>query len=116
MYEHKTKPLLSPQKFIMRLVAHGGAAVIIIAVSLAAGIIGYHVLGKLSWVDALLNASMILGGMGPVDALSSSQAKIFASIYALYSGLVLLVTVGILFAPLFHRLMHKFHLQNSSKE
>jgi hypothetical protein len=80
-------------------------------VSLAVGILGYHFLEGLSWIDSLLNASMILGGMGPIDGLKSTAAKIFASFYALFSGIVFLVIVGILVAPVVHRILHRMHLE-----
>jgi hypothetical protein len=75
------------------------------------GILGYHFLVGLGWIDALLNASMILGGMGPVDPVSGSSGKIFASFYALYSGLVVLAVAGLIFAPIFHRFLHHFHIE-----
>jgi hypothetical protein len=83
----------------------------VIAVSLGIGVVGYHGVGHLSWIDALLNASMILGGMGPVDPIHTTGGKLFASFYALYSGLVLIAATGILLAPFLHRLVHKFHLE-----
>ena len=79
--------------------------------SLSGGIIGYHFLGHLNWVDSLLEASMILGGMGPVAAMSNDEVKIFASLYALFSGLVILTTSGIILAPWLHRLMYHTHRQ-----
>jgi len=82
----------------------------IIGVSLAIGIIGYHYLEGLSWIDSLLNASMLLGGMGPVNQLHTTAGKIFASFYALFSGMILLVAVGVLIAPVFHRFLQHFHL------
>jgi len=85
----------------------------IIGGSLILGMLGYHLFEKLSWIDAFLNASMILGGMGPVDALHSNAGKIFAGIYALYSGIVFLVVAGVLFAPGFHRMLHHFHIDES---
>lgn len=72
--------------------------------------LGYHFLESLSWIDALLNASMILGGMGPVTPLQTNAGKIFASFYAIYSGVILLASVGVLAAPIFHRFLHRFHL------
>lgn len=99
MYEHRSQPLLPKHKFVRRLLLHGFAAGAVIVVSLGAGVLGYRILADLPWVDALLNASMILGGMGPVDPLPTTAAKIFASLYALFSGIVFLVTAGILFAP-----------------
>jgi len=111
MYEQRTEHLLSRAKFLRRLSQHAGASVGLIAGSLSIGILGYHFLERLSWIDALLNASMILGGMGPVDPVKTVPGKLFASLYALYSGLVALVAAGILFAPIFHRFLHRFHLQ-----
>ena len=97
---------------MLRMTAHGGVALLIILISLLMGVLGYHTLAGLSVVDSILNAAMILGGMGPVDSLKSDSAKLFAAAYALYSGLILLVSVGILMAPLLHRLLHRFHLQS----
>jgi hypothetical protein len=116
MYEPKTKPLLPPEAFFRRLIRHGGVAAALILVSLLIGVVGYHVLADLNWIDALLNAAMILGGEGPVDRLTTDAAKIFASLYSLYSGLILLVSVGILAAPVLHRLLHRFHLQGGKNE
>ena len=89
MYEHRKQPLLSAAKFTRRVIRHFALALLILAVGLGIGVLGYHCLGELNWIDALLNASMILGGMGPVDPPHSSAAKIFASAYALFAGLVL---------------------------
>lgn len=80
------------------------------------GSAGYHYLGDLPWIDALLNASMILAGMGPVDPIQSSAAKLFASFYALYSGIAFLTMVAILMAPLLHRFLHRFHLEVSDED
>lgn len=110
MYEHHTEPLLPRRRFFRRLALHSLAATGVVAVSLGLGILGYHLLAGLSWLDALLNASMILAGMGPVDVLRSAQAKLFASLYALFSGVVFLVTAGILVAPVVHRMLHRLHL------
>jgi len=87
-------------------------AVCIIFVVLAIGVGGYHWIAKLSWVDSLLNASMILGGMGPVDPLPTRGAKVFASVYALFSGLVFVGTVGLALSPVLHRILHKFHIDD----
>jgi len=111
MYEHRTHPLLPRRKFMRRVAFHGLAAAAIVSVSLTLGIIGYHFVAGLSWIDALLNASMILTGMGPVDVLRSDTAKLFASFYALFSGVVFLVTASILVAPIAHRLLHRLHLE-----
>jgi hypothetical protein len=112
MYEHRDDPLLSRFAFFRRLVSHAGVAIGVVLGSLAIGIIGYHFLEGLAWIDALVNAAMILGGMGPVDALHTSAGKLFASFYALYSGIVFLLAVGIIFAPVFHRILHHFHLES----
>jgi len=87
MYERRKQPLLSRAKFTKRVIRHFALALLVLAVGLEIGVLGYHFLGKLNWIDSLLNASMILAGMGPVDPLHSSGAKIFASCYALFSGL-----------------------------
>jgi hypothetical protein len=111
MFEHRSEPLATPAEFRRRMLYYGTITAIMILFSLVIGILGYHYFESLSWIDSLLNASMILGGMGPVDTLKTSAGKIFASFYALYSGIILLASVGVLFAPLFHRLLHRFHLE-----
>jgi len=110
MYEHRTQPLLPRRLFVRRLLRHCFIALLIILCSLAAGIIGYHVLERMPWLDSLLNASMILGGMGPVNELHTTGGKIFASCYALFSGIIFLVVAGTLLAPLMHRFLHQLHL------
>jgi hypothetical protein len=116
MYEHHTEPLASPQVFARRLALNGLIGLLLLAFSLVIGILGYHFLESLSWVDSLLNASMILGGMGPVNPLNTEAGKIFASFYAIYSGVILLASVGILIAPIFHRFLHRFHLADESDD
>jgi hypothetical protein len=111
MYERKEEPLASPETFVRRLALNGLIGTLLLAFSLVIGMLGYHFLENLSWIDSLLNASMILGGMGPVNALQTNAGKLFASFYALYSGIVLLASVGVLAAPVFHRFMHRFHLE-----
>ena len=113
MYEHKSEDLLPFRKFLRRLLSHVLAGAVIIAVSLGIGVAGYHFLEGLPWIDALLNASMILGGMGPVDSLKTTAGKVFASGYALFSGVVFLVVVGIMIAPAAHRVLHRLHLERS---
>lgn len=109
--ESRHEPL-APQSLLRRRLALSTAIAFgILTVWLAIGTVLYHVLGKLSWIDSLYNASMIAGGMGPVDPISSVPAKLFASAYAVLSGALLLVATGILLTPLFHRLLHEFHLE-----
>ena len=115
MYERRNDPLLSRALFWRRMLVHGGAAALVITVSLAGGTIGYHVLGRLAWVDAFENASMILGGMGPVDAITSTAGKLFAAFFALYSGVVFLFVAGLMVAPVFHRLLHRFHIASGGR-
>ena len=110
MYEHHRQPLAKSSVFAKRLAFNGIAGLILLVFSLGMGMVGYHFLENLSWIDSLLNASMILGGMGPVAPLQTVGGKLFASFYALYSGVVLLAAVGILAAPIFHRFLHRFHL------
>ena|SRR5437868_6400497 len=111
MYEHRGKPLLSRIEFLFRVLRHSFLAVVILIISLAIGILGYHGFEGLSWIDATLNASMILGGMGPVSDLHTTGGKLFASAYALFSGLVIIALMGLLLAPFAHRLLHRFHLE-----
>ena len=109
MFEHKDEKLISREQFSHRMLRTILLAFAVMAVSLAMGVAGYHFLENLPWVDALLNASMILGGMGPVDTLKTVPGKLFASFYALYSGLALIGLTGLLLAPVFHRILHAFH-------
>jgi len=111
VFEHRSEPLASQREFTQRMLRYGLSTAAIILFSLGIGILGYHYFESLSWLDSLLNASMILGGMGPVNALQTNAGKIFASFYALYSGIILLASVGILAAPVFHRVLHRFHLE-----
>ncbi len=108
-YEHRSKPVVPLHKFYGRVAYNIGFALVFIALSLFAGAAGYHHFENMNWVDALLNASMIAGGMGPVDVLHTDAGKLFASAYAIYSGLFLIIITGIVLAPVFHRLMHTFH-------
>jgi len=116
MFEHRSQPLLSSREFFGRMARTVAVVAGIVAFSLLMGSAGYHYLGDLPWIDSLLNASMILGGMGPVDPIRSSAAKLFASFYALYSGIAFLTMVAILMAPLLHRFLHKFHLEVNEKD
>ena len=110
MFEHRKQPLISRRHFARRMARFAGVAAAVMVGSLAIGVLGYHFLEGLPWIDALVNASMLLGGMGPVDALHTTAGKLFASFYALYSGIVFLVVAGLLLAPVFHRFLHRFHV------
>ena len=110
MYEHHKQPLAKQSVFVRRLMWNGMIGLLLLAFSLGIGMLGYHFLEGLAWIDSLLNASMILGGMGPVAPLQTAAGKLFASLYALYSGVILLASVGILVTPIFHRFLHRFHL------
>ena len=116
MFEHKSEPLLSRWAFYARMARSGAVVAGIVAFSLFVGSAGYHYFGGLPWIDALLNASMILTGMGPVDPLKTASAKLFATFYALYSGIAFLTMMAVLMAPLLHRLLHKFHLEVSEDD
>jgi hypothetical protein len=114
-YEHHSQPLLPRRQYLLRLGWHLLIAIFIITGSLLIGVIGYHITENLSWLDSLLNASMILGGMGPVNAIHTDAGKIFASFYALFSGMIFLATAGILIAPIAHRLLHKLHMDGENE-
>jgi hypothetical protein len=110
-FEHRAQPLIPPHQFIMRVAHSGIIAIALIAVSLIIGMVGYHTLEGLSWIDAFLNASMLLGGMGPVNVPLTFGGKLFAGMYALYSGLVVILVAGLILAPVAHRLLHRFHME-----
>lgn len=110
MFEHRTKPLLSSSAFKIRVFKFIMAAFLLILFSLLTGIFGYHFIAGFSWIDSILNASMILAGMGEIDPLPDNASKLFASAYALFSGITFLSCTGILLAPIVHRFFHKFHL------
>ena len=112
MYEHHQQRLLTRAEFALRVFRHFLLAVGAIAVALLVGILGYHWIAGFTWVDSFLNASMILGGMGPVGDLPNSAAKIFAGIYALFAGLFFIAMLGLLLAPFMHRLAHRLHIKD----
>lgn len=109
MYESKHQPPLQRAQFASRMLWHLGGAVGLLAVSLLIGVIGYEGFERLPFVDALLNSAMLLGGMGPVNPPVTLGGKLFATFYALYAGLVFVVTAALLLTPLLHRLLHRFH-------
>jgi hypothetical protein len=112
MFEHRKQPLLPPRVFYVRLARGLAVGALIILGSLGLGMMGYHFFEKMSWLDAFVNAAMILSGMGPLAPLQTSAGKFFAGCYALFSGLAFITTVGVVFAPVFHRFLHKFHLES----
>ena len=115
MYEHRLHPPLTRGQFALRMLRHLGTAAALIVCSLGIGILGYRYYENLGWRDAFLNASMLLGGMGPVNAPVTPGGKVFAACYALYAGLVFIVTAGIMFTPVVHRLLHRFHWEQRQR-
>lgn len=113
MFEHRSNPLLPRRQFYERLIRCIIISLGLIIAVLGAGMIGYHILEKMSWVDAFANAAMILAGMGPLGNLNTDAGKIFAGCYALFCGLAFVTSIGIVFTPLFHRFLHKFHLETT---
>jgi hypothetical protein len=109
-FEHHRQPLASRDRFARRLLKFAGYGLAFLTISLLLGVAGYHWIGGLAWVDALLDASMILAGMGPVSSMPDATAKIFASAYAVFSGVAFLTTFSILIAPILHRVLHQLHL------
>lgn len=112
MYENRTRPLLSRVEFFFRLIRHGVLALVVVFAALLIGVLGYHGFEGMPWIDATLNASMILGGMGPVNSLNTVGGKLFASAYALFSGVLFIGLMGIVLAPFAHRLLHRFHVES----
>lgn len=110
MYEHKTQPLLSVADFVRRILRHLLVASLMVLGSVGLGMVGYHYFEQLPWLDAFLNTAMLLGGMGPVDPPRTDAGKLFAGLFALYAGLVFIVTAALAFTPVVHRVMHRFHL------
>jgi hypothetical protein len=110
MYEPHHTPPIPAGKFVLRMLVHAGLALALIGISLLVGIIGYAHYEHMPWLDAFLNSAMLLGGMGPVKTAGLSEAgKFFAGVYALYAGLVFIAVMSIIFAPVIHRVLHRFH-------
>ena len=115
MYERHHEPLISREVYLRRIARSGGLASSAVFAALFLGASGYHWIEGLLWVDSILNAAMILGGMGPVAEMHTTAGKLFAAAYALFSGLMFIVVAGLLFAPVIHRFLHKFHLESGRK-
>jgi len=116
MYEHKTHPLLPWRRFLRRLGVHVAAAMGLIGISLVVGTWGYHVLGEESWLDAFVNASMLLGGMGQIGNVTTTSGRVFSAFFAMYSGLLLIAVTTIMIAPVLHRILHRIHLEEAEVE
>ncbi|MGE5294517.1 MAG: hypothetical protein ACM3VT_06790 [Solirubrobacterales bacterium] len=116
MFERKKDKLLPWPRFLRRMALSFLLIVVVIAVALMIGVLGYRYIARLAWIDAVLNASMILTGMGPVATMEDAPSKLFASAYALFSGIVFLSASGIVLSPVFHRVLHKFHLDDDQQE
>jgi TRAP-type C4-dicarboxylate transport system permease small subunit len=116
MFERRHEPLLPLRAFVRRVAWSALVSLCIVAFGLGVGVLGYHYVAEFSWIDALLNASMILSGMGPVGDFKNDAGKVFASFYALFSGLAFITVAGIIVAPVAHRLLHWFHVEEGQQE
>ena len=114
-FEHRAQPVIPARQFMVRLAHSGVIALTLIVISLFIGMVGYRALEGLSWIDAFLNASMLLGGMGPVTTPLSFGGKLFAGLYALYCGLAVIIVAGVILAPVAHRALHRFHMESRNK-
>lgn len=112
MFERKHEPLISRRRFILRMARSLGFGLCLLCASLGTGMLGYHLLEDLPWIDAFLNASMIMSGMGPVATLKSDAGKLFAGLYALYCGMALITAAAIILTPVVHRFFHRFHMED----
>jgi len=115
-YEHRSQPILSRSQFVQRILGHIFFALSLLVISLGIGVLGYHYSAGLSWLDALMNAAMILGGMGPVNVIAHDSGKLFATFYALYAGVAFLAISAVLIAPFAHRLLHRLHLDDLDRD
>ena len=115
-FERRTDQLAPVSIYVKRIAASLAIALGLMAIALSIGIAGYHFIAGFNWIDSLLEASMILGGMGPVRELNNDTAKVFASIYALFSGVIFIALMGIILSPMAHRVMHKFHIDEKDVE
>ncbi|MCB0525556.1 MAG: hypothetical protein R3A50_10370 [Saprospiraceae bacterium] len=116
MRRRRNKNILPPKEFAKRVLKYSVFSISLLVVSIGIGITGYHFIGELNWIDSFYNASMILTGMGPVNAMEKDSAKLFASLYAIFSGVIFLSTVAIFFSPFAHRIMHLLHIEEIDDE
>jgi len=116
MFEHRSKPLLPRRAFYRRVARSVCLGLLVIVLALGIGMTGYHTFEQMSWLDAFVNAAMILSGMGPMATLQTAGGKAFAGCYALFSGLAFIAILGIIFAPVFHRFLHKFHQEEAKRD
>ena len=116
MLESRSRPLLPRRAFYARLARFAAAGLLVIVLVLSLGMVGYRAFESMSWIDAFVNAAMILSGMGPVATLQTNAGKIFAGCYALFSGVAFLSSLGIFFAPILHRFLHRFHLEEARRD
>jgi len=114
-FEHRAQPVIPRHQFLVRLAQSGIISIALVAISLLIGMVGYHTLERLSWIDAFLNASMLLGGMGPIDFPVTFGGKLFAGLYALYCGLAVILAAGVILAPVAHRILHRFHMEGGDQ-
>ena len=112
MYEHRSEPLASAATFYRRIIKNIVVAILVMAISLLIGVLGYHYTAGMEWIDALHNSAMILSGMGLVNTITSASGKIFSSAYALFCGVVFITNIGIILAPVVHRISHRLHLED----
>ncbi|DAC72812.1 MAG TPA: hypothetical protein DSN98_03260 [Thermoplasmata archaeon] len=110
-FEKRHESLLPRSRFFLRLLKFALLSIGLIALSLVIGMLGYQLSEGMSWVDAFLNAAMLMGGMGQVTVLHTDAGKVFAGVYALYCGFILIVSVAVFLAPIYHRFLHHFHLE-----
>jgi hypothetical protein len=115
MYERRTDKLLPTRLFVSRVLRHGGYVFVAVVCALLIGMSGYHWINREPWIDAFLDAAMILGGMGPVQEMHTTASKLFAGVYALFAGLFFIGASGFLLAPFLHRMIHVFHLEKQQK-
>ena len=115
MYEHRSHRPISRTAFVWRLVRHLGYSTVLVIGSLAIGMVGYRTIEHFTWMDSFLNAAMLLGGMGPVGAPQTEAGKLFAGLYALFCGMIVILITGVIIAPIVHRVMHRFHWVEEKK-